>query len=168
MIMNLTFRKAKTEDLPQVLSLYKAVVENMIQSGINQWSDEYPNREVLSADTERGELILGIIDEQIVSAYVMNCDADPDYYSADWQYPDANWCVVHRLCVSPLYHRQGLATQVMEYVEQTAKDQGFSSIHLDTFSGNPKALNLYHKLGFVDVGEAFWARGRFVIMEKKL
>ena len=166
--MNITFRKATTEDLPQVLLLYKAVVQNMLQSGINQWSDEYPNIEVLSADIDRGELILGVLDEQIVSAYVMNCDADPDYYNADWQYPDANWCVVHRLCVSPAFHRQGLATCIMEYVEQTAKEQGFESIHLDTFSGNPKALNLYHKLGFVDVGEAFWPRGRFVIMEKKL
>ncbi len=166
--MNLTFRKAKTEDLPQVLSLYKAVVENMIQSGINQWSDEYPNKAVLSADIEAGELIIGVNDDKILTAYVMNCDADPDYYNADWQYSDAKWCVVHRLCVSPTCHRQGLATKVMEYVEESAKLQGFDSIHLDTFSGNPKALNLYHKLGFVDVGEAFWARGRFVIMEKKL
>ncbi len=166
--MNLTFRNATTEDLPQVLSLYKAVVENMIQSGINQWSDEYPNKEVLSGDIDRGELILGVNGNEIVSAFVMNCDADPDYYNAAWQYPDVRWCVVHRLCVSPLYHRQGLATKVMEYVEKTARLQGFEAIHLDTFSGNPKALNLYHKLDFVDVGEAFWARGRFVIMEKKL
>ncbi len=166
--MKLTFRKATNEDLSQVLELYKAVVSNMINSGINQWSDEYPNKVVLSADIEAGELIVGVNNGEILTAYVMNCDADPDYYNADWQYPDAKWCVVHRLCVSPAYHRQGLATKVMEYVEQTAKEEGFDSIHLDTFSGNPKALSLYHKLGFVDVGEAFWARGRFVIMEKKL
>lgn len=166
--MNINFRKATKEDLPQVLELYKAVVENMLSCGILQWSDEYPNKEVLSSDIDRGELILGLNKKQIVSAFVMNCDADPDYYSADWQYPNAKWCVVHRLCVSPSFHRKGLATQVMEYVEQTAKEEGFEAIHLDTFSGNPKALNLYHKLGFVDVGESFWARGRFVIMEKKL
>ena len=57
---------------------------------------------------------------------------------------------------------------MMEYAENKAREDGFESIHLDTFSGNPKALALYHKLGFIDVGEAFWARGRFVIMEKKL
>ena len=56
----------------------------------------------------------------------------------------------------------------MNYVEDTARKQGFESIHLDTFSGNPKALSLYHKLGFIDVGETYWARGRFIIMEKKL
>lgn len=166
--MKLTFRRATNEDLSQVLELYKAVVKNMINSGINQWSDDYPNKVVLSADIERGELVIGLNGEEILTAYVMNCDADPDYYNADWQHPDAKWCVVHRLCVSPAYHRQGIATKVMEYVEQTAKEEGFDSIHLDTFSGNPKALSLYHKLGFVDVGEAFWARGRFVIMEKKL
>ncbi len=166
--MELNFRKATPEDLPEILSLYKAVVENMISSGINQWSDEYPNKDVLSEDIRKGELIVGAADDNILTAFVMNEFADEDYYRANWQYPEATWCVVHRLCVSPLYHRQGLATAVMEYVESTAKAQGYEAIHLDTFSGNPKALNLYHKLGFTHVGEAYWTRGRFIIMEKKL
>lgn len=166
--MKLIFRKALMEDLPEILVLYKAVVENMISSGINQWSDEYPNKEVLTEDIEKGELILALSDKRIVSAFVMNEFADEDYYKADWQYPHLRWCVVHRLCVSPVCHRQGIATLVMNYVEGTAKLQGYEAIHLDTFSGNPKALSLYHKLGFVDVGEAYWARGRFIIMEKKL
>ena len=166
--MNLIFRRATLEDLPEILLLYKAVVKNMIDSGINQWSDEYPNKEVLSQDIAKSELIVAISDDKIVSAFVMNEFADEDYYKADWQYPDLRWCVVHRLCVSPECHRQGIATSVMQYVEDTAKSQGYESIHLDTFSGNPKALSLYHKLGFIDVGEAYWARGRFIIMEKKL
>ncbi len=166
--MNIYFRKATGSDLPQILCLYKAVVENMISSGINQWSDEYPNKEVLSEDIRKGELIVGVKNDEILTAFVMNEFADEDYYKAAWQYPEASWCVVHRLCVSPSYHRQGLATSVMEYVENIAKEQGYEAIHLDTFSGNPKALNLYHKLGFTDVGEAYWPRGRFIIMEKKL
>lgn len=166
--MKLKFRKATAEDLPEILLLYKAVVKNMIDSGINQWSNEYPNKEVLSQDITKSELIVAISDDKIVSAFVMNEFADEDYYKADWQYPDLRWCVVHRLCVSPECHRQGVATYVMQYVEDTAKSQGYESIHLDTFSGNPKALSLYHKLGFIDVGEAYWARGRFIIMEKKL
>ena len=166
--MKLEFRKASGADLPEILTLYKAVVENMISSGINQWSDEYPNKDVLSEDIEKSELTVAVSDNRIVSAFVMNEFADEDYYRADWQYPNLRWCVVHRLCVSPECHRQGVATSVMQYVEDTAKSQGFESIHLDTFSGNPKALSLYHKLGFTDVGEAYWARGRFIIMEKKL
>ena len=166
--MKLTFKKAENSDLPEVLLLYKSVVKNMIDSGINQWSDEYPNKEVLSADIEKGELILAVSEDKICGAFVMNEFADEDYYKADWQYPDLRWCVIHRLCVNPEIHRCGLATKMMEYAETSAKSQGYGSIHLDTFSGNPKALALYHKLGFTDVGETFWARGRFVIMEKKL
>ena len=166
--MKLNFRKATYDDLPQILKLYKAVVENMISSGIYQWSDEYPNKAVLSEDIEKGELIIGLSDNSIISAFVMNEFADEDYYRADWQYPHLSWCVIHRLCVSPAIHRQGVATSVMEYAQNLAAEQGYEAIHLDTFSGNPKALNLYHKLGFTDVGEAYWERGRFIIMEKKL
>ena len=166
--MKLTFRKATKADLTEVLNLYKSVVRNMIESGINQWSDEYPNKEVLSLDIEKGELILAVAQNSICGAFVMNEFADEDYYKAAWEFPELRWCVIHRLCVNPEFHRCGLATKMMEYVENVAKRQGFEAIHLDTFSGNPKALSLYHTLGFVDVGEAFWARGRFVIMEKKL
>ena len=166
--MKLMFRKAQHTDLDEILMLYKSVVCNMIDSGINQWGDEYPNKDILSEDISKGELILAMVDEKIFGAFVMNEVADEDYYKANWQYPKERWCVVHRLCVSPDVHRQGLATKMMEYAECSAKEQGYGAIHLDTFSGNPKALSLYHKLGFVDVGEAFWARGRFVIMEKKL
>ena len=166
--MKLTFRKAKESDLTELLLLYKSVVKNMIESGINQWSDEYPNKEVLSEDISKGELTLALFEDEICGAFVMNEFADEDYYKADWKYPDLRWCVIHRLCVSPAIHRRGLATKMMECAETEARRQGFESIHLDTFSGNPKAMALYHKLGFNDVGEAFWARGRFVIMEKKL
>ncbi|MBE6737656.1 MAG: GNAT family N-acetyltransferase [Ruminococcaceae bacterium] len=166
--MKLTFRKATDKDLNEILLLYKSVVKNMIESGINQWSDEYPNKEVLSQDIANNELILAIDEVKIIGAFVMNEFADEDYYKAAWQYPDLRWCVIHRLCVSPSCHRQGIAVRMMEYAERKARKEGFESIHLDTFSGNPKALSLYHKIGFTDVGEAFWARGRFVIMEKKL
>lgn len=167
-INNIDFRKAVADDLPEILLLYKAVVQNMIDSGINQWSDEYPNKQVLSEDISNGELIVAVSDGRLVGAFVMNEFADEDYYKASWQYPDLRWSVIHRLCVLPTCHRQGLATKMVEYAEQKAKSEGFESIHLDTFSGNPKALSLYHKLGYTDVGEAFWTRGRFVIMEKKL
>ena len=166
--MTLNFRKATCADLSQILFLYKSVVKNMISSGIYQWSDEYPNERVLSEDIEKGELIVGISEDRIITAFVMNEFADEDYYRAKWQYPHLSWCVIHRLCVSPILHRQGVATTVMEYAQRLAVDQGYKAIHLDTFSGNPKALNLYHKLGFSDVGEAYWERGRFIIMEKKL
>lgn len=166
--MNLIFRKAVAEDLPEILLLYKAVVKNMIESGIDQWSDEYPNAEVLSTDIINNELIIAESEGKITGAFVMNEFADEDYYKASWQYPELRWCVVHRLCVSPSCHRQGVAVKMMGFAEDKARKEGFESIHLDTFSGNPKALSLYHKIGFTDVGEAFWPRGRFVIMEKKL
>lgn len=166
--MKLTFRKAVIEELPEILLLYKSVVKNMIESGINQWSDEYPNKDVLSQDISNNELILATDEDKILGAFVMNEFADEDYYKAAWRYPELKWCVIHRLCVSPSCHRQGIALKMMEFAESTAKADGYESIHLDTFSCNPKALSLYHKIGFTDVGEAFWPRGRFVIMEKKL
>lgn len=166
--MELTFRKAKKEELYEIMELYHAGVNNMLESGIKQWDEQYPNIEVISADIERGELNLCICDGKIAAAYAVNCVVEPDYDNADWQYPEARWCAMHRLCVSPDFHRRGIGTAVMKNIEADAKMQGFDAVHLDTFSGNHRALELYRKLGYKEVGEAHWTRGRFVIFEKKI
>ena len=118
----INFRKALTEDLPEILLLYKAVIQNMIDSGIDQWSDEYPNAEVLSTDINNNELIIAEGNGTIIGAFVMNEFADEDYYKAAWQYPELRWCVIHRLCVSPFCHRQGIATRMVEFAEQETKE----------------------------------------------
>ncbi|MBQ8001155.1 MAG: GNAT family N-acetyltransferase [Ruminococcus sp.] len=166
--MNLTFRKATIDDLFEIQTLYKNVVAHMQSSGIDQWDEVYPTKDDFIQDIARGEMTLCLSDGKVAAAFTVNTCADEEYFHNDWQYPDAKWCVVHRLCVSPHLQHSGIATQVMEYVEKTALSEGFEAIHLDTFSGNPKALALYHKLGFADVGEAYWRKGRFIIMEKKL
>ncbi|MBQ4104823.1 MAG: GNAT family N-acetyltransferase [Clostridia bacterium] len=166
--MKLEFRKAAIEDLPPVLDIYREGVRNMISNGINQWDDEYPNEKVISEDIRKGELNLCICNGEIAAAYALNTHADPDYDNAKWQNPDANWCAMHRLCVSPRFHRRGIATACMLNIEQDALSQGFEAVHLDTFSGNSRAMELYNKLGYKQVGEMFWTRGRFVIFEKIL
>lgn len=166
--MNLSFRKATSADFDAVLTVYKDGVRSMLESGINQWDDTYPNAEIINNDISKEELYVCLCDGVICAAYVLNCQVDEDYATGNWQYPDSNWIAMHRLCVSPLYHRKGIASACMRNIEETALVLGYDAIHLDTFSGNPKAFSLYKKLGYHEVGDMFWSRGRFVLFEKKL
>ena len=40
----------------------------------------------------------------------------------------------------------------MLFTEKLAKKKGLKSIRLDTYSGNPKAMNFYKRLAYTELG----------------
>ena len=40
----------------------------------------------------------------------------------------------------------------MLFTEKLVKKKGLKSIRLDTYSGNPKAINFYKRLGYSELG----------------
>ncbi|MCI6260680.1 MAG: GNAT family N-acetyltransferase, partial [Pyramidobacter sp.] len=56
--------------------------------------------------------------------------------------------VVRALCVSPLRFREGLGTQMMHFVMETASRMRCRAVRFDVWSGNVPAVKLCEKLGF--------------------
>jgi len=164
--MNLTYRKAALNDLNAVCDLVGRAVENMISCGIYQWDEIYPAKEDFERDIINDQLYVGTADGHIAVVFVINREYDPEYDDADWGSTDENFRVIHRLCVNPDYQRSGIARSTMLYIEALLKSQGVTSIRLDTFTENPRALGLYESLGFKKTGYADWRKGRFVLLEK--
>ena len=104
----------------------------------------------------------------IASVFVVNSECDEEYENGDWQYPDASFRVIHRLCVNPKFQNRGVGAETMRHIEAELIKEGVESVRFDAFTQNPYALRLYDKLGYVKVGYADWRKGRFVLMEKKL
>ena len=42
----------------------------------------------------------------------------------------------------------------------------FSSIRLDVFTKNPRAVKLYENAGYSYAGDAYFRKGKFLLMEK--
>lgn len=141
-------------------------VSMMIQQNIFQWDEVYPNEEVFRQDIEKGQLTVGIMDEQIAVVYVLNQECEEEYKSGKWKYENGPFCVVHRLCVNPVFQNRGVGRAVMLHIEKEANAMGFRSIRLDAFTGNLFALKLYDKLGYEQAGYADWRKGRFYLLEK--
>ena len=166
--MNINFRFAKTDDLSAIVDVYKSGIQGMLDAGIKQWDKTYPNAQTIEEDVRNGDLHLCICDGKIAAAFALNRKVEPDYETTKWQKPEANWIAMHRLCVNPDFQRMGIGRACMQEIERFAQENGCNAIHLDTFSENMKALSLYRSLGFIEVGEAFWRKGRFIIFEKNL
>lgn len=60
---------------------------------------------------------------------------------------------VLNLCIKPSHHHQGLGTWMMKHLINQTRRQAAGSIYLEVRVSNQHAIDLYHKLGFTQIGE---------------
>lgn len=168
MSIKILFQRAELSDLQEVVALFQNAIDNMNKNNILQWDELYPDEEVLRADIEKKEMFVGRYQNRIASVYVLSDEYDAEYDHADWQYPEASFIILHRLCVHPDFQNRGIARETMEQLEQQVRESGIETIRLDAFSDNPYALRLYYGLGYHKTGTANWRKGLFYLYEKKL
>ena len=46
------------------------------------------------------------------------------------------------------FHRQGVATELVDFMKVHAKEKGFERIELDVWEFNPEAIAFYDAVGF--------------------
>jgi ribosomal protein S18 acetylase RimI-like enzyme len=165
---NILVRKANKEELDGIVRIFKNAIAVMDKNNIPQWDEIYPNREVLTDDIAKGHMFVCEKDDQMVAVFVLNQECDDEYKNGEWQYKEASFAVVHRLCVNPNFQNKGIGRQTMLIAEKLVKEKGIETIRLDAFSNNLFALALYERLGYKRVGEVIWRKGLFYLYEKKI
>lgn len=142
--------EAKMTDYEEIMSLYLAATRAMNEKGIEQWFEGfYP-----PADQLRTDLLFGTCfamkDEtgKIVAVVTLDDEVMGDYHLLQWQFADEAPLIVHRLAVLPSVQGQGIAKKMMAFAETFALENGFETIRLDAYLGNPAALHLYESLGY--------------------
>lgn len=162
------FRPAKREDIDEICELVAAAVTHMREQQIFQWDKIYPTRGDFLGDLQKNELFVGLIEGEIAVTVTVNRTCDPAYDDGDWQYPDEEYRIIHRLCVAPKFQGMGVAGRTLRYIEEKLRRQGVGAVRLDVFSKNPAALSLYTGKGYERRGFADWRMGKFYLMEKRL
>lgn len=166
--MEIKFRLGKKEDSDIIVKVFEKAIYEMNKEGIYQWDSLYPNEEVLKGYLEKEQLYVGIYDEKIVSIYVLNQECDEQYKNGHWQYENASFYVVHRLCVNYDFQHKGIGKKTMIHIEYELRNKNIETIRLDAFSENIYAMKMYEKLDYVNVGEINWRNGKFYLLEKKI
>lgn len=149
--------RAKNEDIPEILRLYKDCIRAMALKGIFQWDDKYPNRETAEEDNNNGWLYVYRQNGAIAGVLTINNVQSPEYNDITWELKDKNPAVIHRLAVNPLYQRHGIARSMMAFAEALAAENCHRSIRLDTYSINHFALRLYDRLGYRRAGTIYFS-----------
>lgn len=168
MDIDIRFRMAAEEDLKPVKQVYKNAIEAMERKGIYQWDSIYPSEADIRNDILSSQMLLGEVDGKIASVFTINRDYDQEYSEGNWQYKDATFFVVHRLCVNPEVQGYGIGKKTVQFIEDMLSAKGIETIRLDAFSKNPISIKMYEGLGFKKTGEVHWRKGLFYLYEKKL
>jgi len=165
---SIRIRRSTPTDLREVLDLIRACIQHMELQGIYQWDEVYPSPSVLEDDVRSHSLYAGLRDERLCGILALNEHQDPEYSAIDWVHTGGKVIVVHRLAVHPGFQRQGVGTRLMDFAEEYAAAQGYTSIRLDAFTLNPAAVALYERRGYRNAGVVTFRKGRFYCFEKAL
>lgn len=167
-ILKMEFRPAGQEDIDNICELVASAIAHMREQKIFQWDEIYPTREDFLNDLKENSLFVGLVEGEIAVTFTVNRTCDPEYDDGEWQYPEEEYRIIHRLCVNPEFQGRGVAGQTLRYIEEELRRQGIGAVRLDTFVENPPAVALYTGNGYEKRGFADWRMGRFWLMEKRL
>jgi ribosomal protein S18 acetylase RimI-like enzyme len=139
---------ARKEHLEEILEMLSAVVDFMSDVGNRQWGRDYPTREMFIKHISDQVLWIMIENNRIICTIVITEDQDKEYADVPWVDSTGKAMVVHRLAVNPEFQRKGLANKMMDFAEDLARERGFTSIRLDTYSENKITPVFFKKRGY--------------------
>ena len=138
-------RLANKQDLPQLKTMYKDIVENMNKNKITIWDDVYPSI-FFKSDILNKQLYVLEDNSVIVSAFCL-CDDNID--SIQWKEPAAKALYIQRLGVNVLYMQKGIGSKTLDEAKEIARKLNYNYLRLLVVDFNYPAINLYLKNGFV-------------------
>lgn len=154
----LMIRKATLKDISTILLITKACAKSMIEKGIYQWNEHYPNKNALINDVARNELYVLEVNENIIGSIVISNLMDGEYEPIKWLTKNENNIYIHRLAIHPGNQRKGFAQVLMDFAEKFAIENNYSSIRLDTFSQNKRNQKFYELRGYKRLGDIFFPK----------
>ena len=118
----------------------------------------------MSKDSENSIVLIALENDQIIARAELE-----GYYPAR---------IRHRakfsISVKKEYWNQGIGTEMIKSIFEQAKNLKIRIIELEVIADNERGINLYHKMGFADIGiykDYFFVNGIFkdaVVMQKIL
>ena len=145
-------RKAEISDLENIMLMYTSCVAGMIENGIDQWDESYPNTEVIMQDLIAQTYFVVTKNELIIAGINIDQNQDDTYLVLDWKDKENQFLVVHRLAVKEEYWNKKIGKDLMLFTEKLVLEKRLNSVRLDTYSGNPKAMEFYRRLGYAELG----------------
>lgn len=149
-------RKATQHDISAIAALYDAVIDYQnANGGYMSWiKGVYPTKKTADDALTLDKLYVFDSNGKIAGSVILDCIQGADYELLNWQTKDdtREALVIHTLCVAPDFMGMGIASEMLTFAKELARELNCASIRLATNSKNSGAISLYEKNGFSIVG----------------
>lgn len=154
--MSLQIRMATKQAFAQISSLYEDGIDVIVSKGISQWQwGVYPSEDILQRDMHQGQLYGAWAADELVAAFVLDDECDPQYSQVSWRYGQ-NPAVLHRVMIAPSLHGQGVGKEMMDWIIDHAASLGYDCLRLDSYILNEGAIALYEDIGMRRAGTTYF------------
>lgn len=159
---NFELRNVKETELSEVLEIYRSV------SGTEfcTWNEYYPGMTEINSDFAKNNLFVLIEDKKIIGTASIVSQNEYDEMPF-WACKD-NVAEIARLAIIPECQNKGLASYLLNEIENKALYNGFSAIHLLVAEKNIPAYRTYMKSGYRVMGECDLYGNHYFACEKRL
>ena len=108
-------RKANVNDINNIMEIINDGKLFLKEQGISQWSEEYPNIQIIKEDLD--DIYLCIRDNKIVGCISIKHYIESYYNKIDgkWACDTNNYTTLHRLSVKKEYYRCGVAKELFAF-----------------------------------------------------
>lgn len=141
------FTLAVMQDLEQLKSIYKEIIKNMNENGIQIWDDFYPC-EFLEDDIKNKRLYLLKKSGEIISAFALS-DTNPGENAVAWKDKYAKAMYIDRLGVNIKYAKKGTGSLMLAKAREIARTSCAEYLRLFVVDINTPAIRLYEKNNFL-------------------
>lgn len=164
------FRIAKNEDIQEIMDIIKKAQIYLKNQGVNQWQNNYPNKDAIQTDIDKKDLYLLVEDKDILGIVALSFEGEDTYekiYEGQWITHD-KYAVIHRMAVDMDKKRNGLGNAILEEVEKICISKNIKSIKIDTHRDNKSMRGLLEKNGFIYCGIIYLKDGNERIAFEKV
>lgn len=147
-------RKTTTQDLDAVEQILNDAKASMKASGIDQWQDGYPNKEVVAQDIKNEEAYVVEIDGGVFASCMISIRKEASYDHIEGAWLNLDPCIViHRIATKKEALSKGVATYCIE--QAFALFPTYKNIKIDTHPDNKRMQAFLAKNGFIHCGTIY-------------
>lgn len=166
----LKIEKGQLSDLDELFEIYLEGKIELERKGIYQWTNNYPTKSIIKDDLKKEVLFILKKDNEIIGAINISEEQEIEYQTINWKFDASKILVIHRLVIMPKHQRKGYAKKLMDFGENYAKENDYTSIRLDAYSDNEGVVEFYKKRNYYVRGSVSFSGRKypFYCMEKEV
>lgn len=147
----MTIRLAEKRDIDRIMQIIADARESIGRLGIDQWQYGYPTRESVKEDISLERSFVALDDNgDICGTFALMLNGEPTYkkiYCGAW-ISDGEYVALHKIAVDSAHRGKGTAKEIVDYIVDFARENGYSSVRVDTHTGNIPMRRMLEKNGF--------------------